>query len=98
MIYIIKRNIWKRIYYHQVSDSVSVVIVTTVVAVIIITSVIINTNTPPPPFTTTNTTTGDLQHLISDAATMQIIRWTSGGFGMAAHNYDGKYVVWCGVV
>jgi isocitrate dehydrogenase len=32
---------------------------------------------------------GDLQHLISDAATMQIIRWTDGGFGMAAHNYDG---------
>ena len=32
---------------------------------------------------------GDLQHLISDAATMQIIRWTEGGFGMAAHNYDG---------
>jgi isocitrate dehydrogenase len=32
---------------------------------------------------------GQLQHLISDAATMQIIRWTSGGFGMAAHNYDG---------
>lgn len=28
-------------------------------------------------------------HLISDAATMQIIRWTKGGFGMAAHNYDG---------
>jgi isocitrate dehydrogenase len=26
---------------------------------------------------------------ISDAATMQIIRWTGGGFGMAAHNYDG---------
>ena len=25
---------------------------------------------------------GDLQHLISDAATMQIIRWTDGGFGM----------------
>ena len=20
---------------------------------------------------------------------MQIIRWTNGGFGMAAHNYDG---------
>ena len=20
---------------------------------------------------------------------MQIIRWTGGGFGMAAHNYDG---------
>merc|ERR1719502_1924861 len=32
---------------------------------------------------------GELEHLISDAATMQIIRWTSGGFGMAAHNYDG---------
>merc|ERR1719421_959410 len=32
---------------------------------------------------------GDLQHLISDAATMQIIRWTGGGFGMACHNYDG---------
>merc|ERR1712048_1328167 len=26
---------------------------------------------------------------ISDAATMQIIRWSQGGFGMAAHNYDG---------
>merc|ERR1711896_30812 len=34
-------------------------------------------------------TGGELQHLISDAATMQIIRWTDGGFGMAAHNYDG---------
>ena len=33
--------------------------------------------------------TGELQHLISDAATMQIIKWTEGGFGMAAHNYDG---------
>jgi isocitrate dehydrogenase len=32
---------------------------------------------------------GELTHLISDAATMQIIRWTGGGFGMAAHNYDG---------
>jgi isocitrate dehydrogenase len=31
----------------------------------------------------------DLQHLISDAATMQIVRWTEGGFGMACHNYDG---------
>lgn len=29
---------------------------------------------------------GELQHVISDAATMQIIRWTDGGFGMAAHN------------
>jgi hypothetical protein len=26
---------------------------------------------------------------VADAATMQIIRWTDGGFGMAAHNYDG---------
>jgi len=32
---------------------------------------------------------GELQHLISDAATMQIVRWTDGGFGMACHNYDG---------
>jgi len=32
---------------------------------------------------------GELQHLISDAATMQIIRWNAGGFGMVAHNYDG---------
>merc|ERR1712151_664449 len=34
-------------------------------------------------------TGNELQHLISDAATMQIIRWTNGGFGMACHNYDG---------
>jgi len=32
---------------------------------------------------------GQLQHLISDAATMQIIKWGDGGFGMACHNYDG---------
>lgn len=32
---------------------------------------------------------GNLPHLISDAATMQVIRWTKGGFGMCAHNYDG---------
>merc|ERR1719414_2753997 len=32
---------------------------------------------------------GELTHLISDAATMKLIRWTDGGFGMAAHNYDG---------
>jgi len=32
---------------------------------------------------------GELPHLISDAATMQIIRWLDGNFGMAAHNYDG---------
>merc|ERR1712194_414179 len=35
---------------------------------------------------------GELQHLISDAATMQVIRWTGGGFGMAAHNYDGDMI------
>jgi len=34
-------------------------------------------------------TNGELCHLISDAATMQIIRWTDGNFGMACHNYDG---------
>ena len=35
------------------------------------------------------TTGNELAHLISDAATMQIIRWTGGNFGMSAHNYDG---------
>ena len=34
-------------------------------------------------------TGGQLQHLISDAATMQILKWKGGGFGMASHNYDG---------
>jgi isocitrate dehydrogenase len=32
---------------------------------------------------------GQLRHIISDAACMQIIRWHDGGFGMACHNYDG---------
>ena len=32
---------------------------------------------------------GELQHFLSDVATMQVIRWTDGGFGMCAHNYDG---------
>merc|ERR1719201_855706 len=32
---------------------------------------------------------GDLQHMISDAATMQILKWSDGGFDMACHNYDG---------
>ena len=32
---------------------------------------------------------GDLQHYLSDVATMQLIRWTEGGFGMCALNYDG---------
>lgn len=36
-----------------------------------------------------STPDGKLKHLISDSATMQIIRWTKGGFGMVAHNYDG---------
>mgnify|MGYP001320047758 CR=1 FL=1 len=33
-------------------------------------------------------TNQELGHLISDAATMKIIRWTNGNFGMIAHNYD----------
>jgi len=32
---------------------------------------------------------GELQHLISDAASMKIVLWRDGGWGMAAHNYDG---------
>jgi len=32
---------------------------------------------------------GELQHFLSDVATMQLIRWSNGGFGMCAHNYDG---------
>ena len=35
-----------------------------------------------------NDTNGELVHIISDAATMKLIRWNKGGFGMAAHNYD----------
>ena len=31
----------------------------------------------------------NLTHLLSDAATMKLVVWTDGGFGMAAHNYDG---------
>lgn len=31
----------------------------------------------------------ELVHLLSDAATMKLVVWTDGGFGMAAHNYDG---------
>lgn len=34
-------------------------------------------------------TKGQLAHLISDSATMQIVKWTDGGFGMVSHNYDG---------
>jgi isocitrate dehydrogenase len=32
---------------------------------------------------------GELTHFLSDVATMQLVRWSSGGFGMCAHNYDG---------
>lgn len=32
---------------------------------------------------------GELVHFLSDVATMQLVRWSNGGFGMAAHNYDG---------
>jgi isocitrate dehydrogenase len=32
---------------------------------------------------------GELQHFLSDVATMQLIRWSEGNFGMCAHNYDG---------
>jgi isocitrate dehydrogenase len=32
---------------------------------------------------------GELQHYLSDVATMQLIRWSEGNFGMCAHNYDG---------
>lgn len=32
---------------------------------------------------------GELHHFLSDVATMQLIRWSDGGFGMCAHNYDG---------
>lgn len=31
-------------------------------------------------------TGGKLQHMISDNATMQILRWNKGGFGLAMHN------------
>lgn len=34
-------------------------------------------------------TGGELQHHITDAVCMEMIKWTDGGFGMAAHNYDG---------
>ena len=32
---------------------------------------------------------GELTHYLSDVASMQIIRWSDGGWGMCAHNYDG---------
>lgn len=32
---------------------------------------------------------GELEHIISDAATMKLVAWKQGGYGMVAHNYDG---------
>jgi isocitrate dehydrogenase len=32
---------------------------------------------------------GELQHFLSDVATMNLVKWTQGNFGMCAHNYDG---------
>ncbi len=32
---------------------------------------------------------GELQHFLSDVATMKLVQWREGGFGMCAHNYDG---------
>ena len=34
-------------------------------------------------------TRGELMHFLSDVASMQIIRWSDGGWGMCSHNYDG---------
>jgi len=34
-------------------------------------------------------TRGELAHLLSDVATMRLVRWTDGNFGMVSHNYDG---------
>ena len=32
---------------------------------------------------------GELVHLLTDAAAMHAVRCVEGGWGMAAHNYDG---------
>jgi len=32
---------------------------------------------------------GELQHYLSDVASMKLVTWRDGGFGMCAHNYDG---------
>ncbi len=32
---------------------------------------------------------GELSHIISDAACMELVKWTDGGFAFCAHNYDG---------
>jgi isocitrate dehydrogenase len=34
-------------------------------------------------------TNGELCHFLSDVATMHVIRWNDGGWGMCSHNYDG---------
>jgi isocitrate dehydrogenase len=31
----------------------------------------------------------ELAHLLSDVATMRVVRWSNGNFGMCSHNYDG---------
>lgn len=35
---------------------------------------------------------GKLQHLISDNATMQVLKWKDGRFGFAMHNQDGDMI------
>lgn len=32
---------------------------------------------------------GELQHIISDAAEMKLVAWKNGGYAFVAHNYDG---------
>jgi isocitrate dehydrogenase len=34
-------------------------------------------------------TNGELTHFLSDVATMHVVRWSDGGWGMCSHNYDG---------
>ena len=34
-------------------------------------------------------TNGELSHFLSDVATMHVVRWSDGGWGMCSHNYDG---------
>ncbi|MDX1974911.1 MAG: isocitrate/isopropylmalate family dehydrogenase [Rickettsiales bacterium] len=37
-------------------------------------------------------TGGQLRHLLSDDASMKIVKWHEGGFAMVAHNYDGDWL------
>ena len=34
-------------------------------------------------------TNGELTHFLSDVASMHLVRWSEGGWGLCAHNYDG---------